>query len=170
LYGLLSNQLYVFLIYCLCGIMIGVFFDIFRILRKSFKTPDIITYLQDIMFWCLTGLFLLYVIFKFNNGEIRSYIFIGIGLGVLFYLFIFSKVFIKINVVIIKYIKLVLGKIISFLIFPIKILKNIFNKIIIENVKKLNNIIIFYVKKCKKDKKLQKNKKEKKDFGKICRK
>jgi len=167
---LLSNQLYVFLIYCLCGVIIGVFFDVFRILRKSFKTPDVITYIQDVIFWLLTGLFLLYVIFKFNNGEIRSYIFIGLGLGGLFYLLVFSKVFIKINVIIIKYIKLIIGKIIIVLIYPLKLLKTLFDKIILKNLKKLNNIIVFYVKKCKKDKKLQKNKKEKKDFGKICRK
>ena len=86
---LISNQLYVFLIYCLCGIIIGIFFDIFRILRKSFRTPDFVTYIEDIIFCILTGLFLIYTIFTFNNGEIRSYIFVGIGLGILFYLLVF---------------------------------------------------------------------------------
>ena len=40
-------QAYLFLIFTINGIIIVLFFDIFRILRKSFKTSDIITYLQD---------------------------------------------------------------------------------------------------------------------------
>ena len=46
--NLTENQAYLFLIYCLCGIIIGIFFDIFRILRKSFKTNDFVTYIEDI--------------------------------------------------------------------------------------------------------------------------
>ena len=167
---LLSNQLYVFLIYCLCGVIIGIFFDVFRILRKSFKTPDIITYIEDVLFWFLTGLFLIFVIFKFNNGELRSYIFVGLGLGITMYLLIFSKLFINVNTAIIKFLKMVIKKVILILLYPLKILKKLFDKLVLSNVKKLNNVIIFYVKKCKKDKKTQKSVKEKKDFEKICRK
>lgn len=52
------------------GIIIGLFFDCFRILRKSFKTPDFITYIEDILFWILTGLFLILVMFRVNNRTI----------------------------------------------------------------------------------------------------
>ena len=170
---LISNQLYVFLIYCLCGAIIGLFFDIFRILRKSFKTPDIITYIEDIIFWILTGLFLIYIIFTFNNGEIRSYIFIGLAIGILLYLLIFSKIFIKTNVIIIKYLKTFFKKVFKIITYPFIIIFKIIDKLIFKNIKKLNTVIVFYVKnvkKCKKDKNFQKNKKEKKDFEKKCRK
>ena len=40
----MNNQAYLFLIFSLNGFIIGVLFDFFRILRKSFKTKDIITY------------------------------------------------------------------------------------------------------------------------------
>lgn len=167
---LISNQLYVFLIYSFSGVIIGLFFDVFRILRKSFKTPDFVTYIEDIIFWILTGLFLIYIIFKFNNGEIRSYIFIGLGIGILLYLLIFSKYFIKINVIIIKYLKAIFRTIFQIITYPFKVILKIFDKLILKNVVKIKNVIIFYVKKCKKDKNFQKNKKEKKDFGKKCRK
>ena len=65
----MQNQAYTFIIFVLNGFIIGIFFDIFRILRKSFKTPDVITYMQDIAFWILSGLIILYSIFKFNSGE-----------------------------------------------------------------------------------------------------
>ena len=57
---MIANQAYLFLIFTINGIVIGILFDIFRILRKSFKTSDTITYIEDILFWILTGLILLY--------------------------------------------------------------------------------------------------------------
>ena len=77
------NQAYLFLIFVLDGFIIGLLFDFFRILRKTFKTSDIITYIQDILFWILTGLIVLYSIFVFNNGEMRIYIFLGILIGII---------------------------------------------------------------------------------------
>jgi spore cortex biosynthesis protein YabQ len=101
----LENQAYLFGIFILNGFLIGLLFDIFRILRKSFKTPDFITYLEDICFWIITGFIILYSIFKFNNGELRAFIFVGIFCGVLTYILLFSKIFIKANLFIINLLK-----------------------------------------------------------------
>jgi len=121
---MVTNQAYLFLIFIINGILVGLLFDIFRILRKSFKTSDIITYIQDVLFWILTGFILLYSIFTFSNGEVRLYMFLAVFLGCLIYMLIFSKHFIKINVKIILILKGMLGKIIKILIYPIKIIIN----------------------------------------------
>ncbi|MBE5820212.1 MAG: hypothetical protein E7310_05310 [Clostridiales bacterium] len=63
----MNSDVYIFFIFILVGFIIGILFDIFRILRRSFKTKDIITYLQDILFWLITGTLILYTTFKFNN-------------------------------------------------------------------------------------------------------
>ena len=128
----MQNQVYIFIAFILNGFLIGIIFDCFRILRKSFKTPDIITYIEDIAFGIITGLLLLFSIMKFNNGELRVYLFLGILLGLILYLLIFSNIFIKISVVIISIIK----KILNFLIiipikFLCKLIKRIFFKPII---------------------------------------
>lgn len=112
------TQTVLFIIFIFNGIFIGILFDFFRILRKSFKTSDIITYIQDVLFWILTGTSTLYLIFKFNNGEIRSYIFIGILLGITFYILLFSKFFININVKIIKFITKIVITIAQILLVP----------------------------------------------------
>ena len=123
----MNNQAYIFLIYILNGFLISVFFDVFRIIRKTFKTKDFITYIQDILFWVLTGIILLYSIFKFNNGEIRLYIFIGVGLGITLYTLYFSKTFIKVNV----YILDLTRRIINFIVIkPVTFVLKIFKKII----------------------------------------
>lgn len=117
--------MYVFIAFILNGFLIGIIFDCFRILRKSFKTPDFVTYIEDILFGIITGLLILYSIFKFNNGELRFYLFLGIFIGLLLYLLIFSKVFMKVSVFIIAIVK----KIINFIvIIPISFICKLFKK------------------------------------------
>lgn len=119
------NQAYLFFIFIINGILIGILFDFFRILRKSFNTKDFVTYIEDVLFWILIGFSILYFIFVFNNGEIRFFMFVAIGLGVILYMKIFSSVFIKISVDIINFFKKIFMTII---IVPIRYIKRIFFK------------------------------------------
>lgn len=127
---MVTNQGNLFLIFVINGVIIGLLFDIFRILRKSFKTSDIVTIIQDILFWIISGIIVLYSIFIFNNGEIRFFMFIGIFLGVLLYMISLSKYIIKISVEIIKVIKIIINFIIKILIFPVKTIYNISKKLL----------------------------------------
>lgn len=119
----IAIQLYSLLIFTISGIAIGIFFDIFRILRRTFKTPDIITYIEDIIFWIFTGIFFLFVLFKFNNGEIRNYVIIGLIIGILVYVLTLSKYFVKLNVIILDFIK-------KIILYPLKIILNILKKVL----------------------------------------
>lgn len=121
------SQLFCLLIFIITGIAIGILFDIFRILRKSFKTLDWITCIQDILFWILAGCIMLFSIFVFNNGEFRSYVFIGILIGVVVYMLTISRIFIKSSTAIIKFLKKILS-------YPINLIKNILNKVIIKPI------------------------------------
>lgn len=147
--NIILSQLYSLLIFTITGIIIGVFFDIFRILRRSFKTPDIITYIEDILFWILTGIFFIIILFKFNNGEIRSYVLLGLISGIVMYMFIISKYFIKISVNIIKIIKKILS-------YPIKIICKLIKPLtfIVINIRKI--FITIFNKISKNDKKYKK--------------
>ena len=91
-----QNQAYLFLVFSLTGVIIGILFDFFRILRRTIKTSNFITYIEDVVFWILTGFLILYNIWYFNNGEIRIYMFLGIILGVLIYMLTLSSILIKI--------------------------------------------------------------------------
>ena len=113
-----QNQAYLFLVFSMTGVAIGILFDFFRILRRSIKTSNFITYIEDVLFWILTGLLVLYNIWYFNNGEIRIYMFLGIIMGVLIYMSTLSniliKIFSKILQTIIKVIELPIKTIITF--------------------------------------------------------
>lgn len=127
----MQSDVFIFLAFIFNGILVGIFFDCFRILRKSFKTPDFVTYIEDILFGIITGLLLLYSIMKFNNGEIRLFLFLGVFIGLLLYLLLFSNAFIKISVYLISIIK----KIVEFIIIiPIKFIVKVFRKIIFKPI------------------------------------
>lgn len=141
-----ENQAYLFLIFSFTGIIIGVLFDFFRILRRTIKTSNIATYIEDVLFWVLTGFLILYNIMYFNSGEIRIYMFLAIILGVLIYMFTLSNILIKIfskilKVIIItletpiKWVKAILGKLITIIvkIFTKTTKKFIFKKRNFEN-------------------------------------
>ena len=63
------RQAFSFLIFTLNGMFIGLLFDFFRILRKSIKTANFITYIEDICFWCLAGISIIYCMYKFARPE-----------------------------------------------------------------------------------------------------
>ena len=108
-----NNQLLEFFIYVISGILISIFFDVFRALRKSFKTSNLITYIEDLIFWIIVGLFLIWEIFTVSYGELRSYIFIALLLGIIIYLFAFSKYFLKISVKVLEVLKSIIRKVIA---------------------------------------------------------
>ena len=124
------NQLYILLSFFLAGISIGILFDIFRITRKSFKTPNIITYIEDTLFWILTGLIILATTVICTAGQIRLYMILMLITGAFIYFLLVSKYFININVKIIKILKSIfrfitqpLLKILSFIEKQIKFKK-----------------------------------------------
>ena len=127
-----QNQAYLFIVFSLTGVIIGLLFDFFRILRRSFKTSNIITYFEDVLFWILTGVLSLYNIWYFNNGEIRIYMFLGIIMGVLIYMLTLSNIIIsllsKILILIVKVLEL-----------PFKTLFSIFHKFFTVIMKIFNN-------------------------------
>ena len=125
---MITNQAYTFIIFVIIGFLIGIIFDFFRILRKSIKTNDIVTYFQDITFCIITGFIVLYAIFYFNNGEFRIYMFIGILLGCLMYLVTISHYIIKINVIILTKIINLCKKIIIIIQIPFKKICKIIRK------------------------------------------
>lgn len=143
------SQAYVFLIFVFNGILISFIFDIFRISRKSFKTSDIITYIEDILFWLIVCILLAYSIYTYNNGEIRLYLFIGLIIGAVLYILTISKYIIKFSVKVIDILKKIIQKIINYTLYPIKIVYKILKKAIFRPIcfvfinlrKKFSNIL-----------------------------
>ena len=87
------------------GIIIGLLFDLFRAIRKCYKTSNIIIYIEDVLFWILAGLLTLVVIFIFANGQIRLYMVLMLILGCIIYFATISKYIMLLSTKIINIIK-----------------------------------------------------------------
>ena len=131
---MVQNQAYLFLVFSLTGVLIGILFDFFRILKRSIKTSNIVTYIQDILFWILAGIIVLYSIWYFNNGELRIYVLLGISIGVLLYMTTLSNIVIKVFTTITTFI-------ISILKVPFKVINLFIKKIITVLLATFNKII-----------------------------
>lgn len=55
------------------GVLLGVYYDAFRLLRRMISFTDISVAFQDIVFWLTSAVYIFFVCVRLNNGYIRIY-------------------------------------------------------------------------------------------------
>ena len=116
-----SSQAYVFLCSVVSGVVIALVYDVFRILRKSIKTGSLFTYIEDLLFWILVAIVMFATVYYSNEGELRSYIFLGTLLGVILYALLLSKTIMNSSLFIIRIVRGVFRFLWMVLSFPLKV-------------------------------------------------
>ncbi|MGI6588145.1 MAG: spore cortex biosynthesis protein YabQ [Peptococcia bacterium] len=86
------DQVIVFSLVTVWGSFVGIIFDCFRTLRRVWRAGHWGTSLGDIVFWLLVTVFTYLLLMLLTWGEVRFYIFLGMGLGLCLYLKFFSKI------------------------------------------------------------------------------
>lgn len=112
-----AQQLTEFFDFVIVGIIIALIFDFFRAYRKYKKVSNKSVVVQDIVFFLIVSIIIVFSIVYILDSNIRLFIFIAIFLGILIYISIFSKYFLKIYDIIIK----LFFDTISFVFLPIKL-------------------------------------------------
>ena len=83
----IADQTRLFLLALGLGFLLGIVYDLFRVVRMAFTMRRAGVFIQDVLFFltcaAVTFVFLLAV----NQGEIRGFIIAGEGLGFLIYYF-----------------------------------------------------------------------------------
>lgn len=120
----INTQLRLVVFSLLAGMLTGVIFDLYRVIRGMEKIPKFIIVIEDILFWILTSIvifiFLLYTNYAFSG----IYVYLYILLGLVAYLKLFSKLLIKIYIVLLESISMILRITLKYLTYPFRILKN----------------------------------------------
>ncbi len=80
-----TNQFYIFLFSLAGGALAGVFFDLFRTLRRLVHSGVVWVGVQDVLYWLLSAVAAFFFLYQTNFGQPRWYIFLGFLLGALFY-------------------------------------------------------------------------------------
>lgn len=112
-YGFLEyttlDQTKVFLYACVLGVTMGLFYELFRILRLAVPCGRITVFIQDIVFFVVCGFLSFFFMLIFNNGTVRGFIIIANVLGMIVYLLTFGKLINKSAGFIIKAVKSILN-------------------------------------------------------------
>ncbi len=81
-----SPQIYIFLITLYGGMLAGIAYDIYRLIRKAVKRGRWLTVVLDILFILTLAAIMLFVMYAANAGELRLFTFIGFALGFALYM------------------------------------------------------------------------------------
>lgn len=115
---LITIQGHLFIITIICGMGIGVFYDILRILRRVVAHSNWMINVEDAFFWLISSVFLFVILFNQNNGIIRGYVILGVVLGMITYFLLISYFFVKIISDSINSVLSAIWKIIKFMLKP----------------------------------------------------
>ena len=121
-----TNQVKLFFLMILSGLLIGFFYDLLRLSRKIIRHNDFVIQLEDFLFWIIvSGGIFLFILGK-NFGQVRFFCIGGIFFGLFFYWLVFSAFILKILFCISVFFIKVFFTAAKIFFFPVKILLNIF--------------------------------------------
>ena len=89
-------QLRIVIFSLIAGVLIGFLFDSYRVVRGS-DSYKLITIIEDVLFWILCGMTIFLFLLYFNNAYLNMYIYMLIGVGLTFYLLVFSSKIFKLE-------------------------------------------------------------------------
>jgi len=90
----ISQQAMLVLFSLISGILTGVFFDVYRLVRGIETPSKIVTFIQDILFWILTALVVFIFLSIYDYAYIGVYVYLWIAIGSAIYFLFLSRPFI----------------------------------------------------------------------------
>ena len=128
----LREQIYAFLVMILTGIASGFCYDFYLVLKHRWKLRRTGTGVGDLLFWAVLTALVFSLLVVGNYGELRLYVFISLGLGLLLYFRILSKSMVSLLQKLFNIIQklwMLTVKTITFLwkiiLFPLRIIKTV---------------------------------------------
>lgn len=125
----LASQTVTFLLAILLGFVLGLLYDVFRILRLAVKSGFLVTLIEDVVYLIFVAVSSYSLALIRSDGFLRAYILIGEGLGAILYFFSLSIVIMGISALVIGMIHTVLGWIFTPVLRFLRFLGTLFEKI-----------------------------------------
>lgn len=91
----IGNDVRFFLASILLGIIAAFCYDLLRVWRRFHKQSLFFVSLQDFIYWFLLGFAGFHLIYSYNAGTLRLFVFLGIGLGALLYMVTLGRFVVK---------------------------------------------------------------------------
>jgi len=81
----------------LCGVVMGLVFDVYRVASHRFHIARWLLPALDVVYWAAATLGVFSILLGSNEGEVRMYVFLGLGIGVTGYFGLFSHWVVKLS-------------------------------------------------------------------------
>ena len=118
----IETQLNVLIYSIIAGMITGVLFDIYRIIRGIKNPKAILTFFCDIIFWVFSAFVIFIFLLYTNYAFMEVYIFLYIALGTYIYLKLLSRFFTYINHKIIKTLGIIIRILKNNITYPFELL------------------------------------------------
>lgn len=100
------------------GAIVGILFDLYRMIRGITKVNKYVTIFEDILFWILASIIVFIFILFTSGGKFVAYSYVFIVLGVGLYLKLFSKKILSLHLKILPDLFKVIRVILKYILYP----------------------------------------------------
>ena len=131
----LTTQFYTLIAMIGMGSYFGASLDTYQLFLKRPKRSRWLVFIHDLLFWTFQALFIFYILFRVNQGELRFYSFLALLCGFAAYQALFKKSYM-----------FILKVIISFVLHTIRFIIKLGNVILIKPIIGIFTFLFFLVK------------------------
>lgn len=117
-----SSQFNLLIFSLLAGVITGILFDLYRVIRGFEDLNRIITFIEDTLFWVFTSIIIFIFLLYTNSAYMRGYVYLSIAVGIIIYMSFVSKYFIKMQYKVIKRIAKLIRISFNIIFYPINLL------------------------------------------------
>ncbi len=108
-----NDQILTFAYSLVLGLLLCIFYDFLRAIRKTGSSSYFSVFAGDIIFWLVNSVITFIFLLSRTNGEIRGYVLISILLGFIVCRFTFSKLLFSVLVAVIGFVRRIFSSIIG---------------------------------------------------------
>ncbi|MDU0206101.1 MULTISPECIES: spore cortex biosynthesis protein YabQ [Paenibacillus] len=98
----LNVQFHTIFMMFLSGVAISAMFDVFRVLSGKLRLPRWTIPLVDTVYWIVATILVFRLLIYSNEGQVRMFIFLGMGIGICFYFAFLSQVVVHLTLFLIR--------------------------------------------------------------------
>jgi spore cortex biosynthesis protein YabQ len=116
----ISVQLRLIIFSFTAGIITGILFDIYRLIRGVTVLNKIVVFIEDILFWTFAAIAVFAFLLYTNYAYTDAYVYLWIALGIYIYFKILSRTFFNVEKNIFKLFGRLIRIIVNFVLYPVQ--------------------------------------------------
>ncbi|MBP1932476.1 spore cortex biosynthesis protein YabQ [Ammoniphilus resinae] len=91
----IETQLVTMILMVACGVTMGLLYDTYRVMKGQTGMEGLLVLICDLLFWASCTFLVFGTLLRINEGIVRIYLFLGMGIGAWLYFVLFHTFYIK---------------------------------------------------------------------------